>query len=39
MKMPNAQNDYGSEGNFLPGAWTLMDILTTHAMRNGYVWR
>ena len=28
MKMPNDQNDYGGEGNFLPGAWTLMDILT-----------
>ncbi len=28
MKMPNAPNDYGSEGNFLPGAWSLMDILT-----------
>ncbi len=28
MKMPNDQNQYGSEGNFLPGAWTLMDILT-----------
>lgn len=28
MKMPNGPNDYGSEGNFLPGAVTLMDLLT-----------
>lgn len=27
MKTPTKPNDYGSEDNFLPGAWTMGDIL------------
>lgn len=33
MKAPGINNDYGSPGNFLPGAYTLNDLLTD----NGYV--
>ncbi len=33
MKAPGINNDYGSPGNFLPGAYTLTDLLTD----EGYV--
>lgn len=32
MKMPNEPNSYGTDGNFLPGAYTMMELLRD----NGY---